>query len=237
MPVKICETKDDFYRCNLTNCNISNTGEVTIDDTTQTGEIISPVYDLTDRLFKIGSLAYSITSDSNSDYTVYYRVYSNNQWNDWVDCTNTIKYMQYTLSLTPDNIAVEYDIQSIENIYTEEDYRYNLLWQAITDKGYVNYARVDYDPSSITDYAANAHFKDNYIFLSDKLNKNNASVMVVYIPQNYVITDISRYVQWKIVLNSLDDVSSPMVNDVSISYRLDFSHNISDQFPLFYRRL
>lgn len=194
-------------------------------------EIISPEIYLSDKLHHFGDLATSITG---SGYSVYYRLYENQEWSDWIDCTVPEQYAEFLLSITPDKINTEYDIDSIVNIYTENDYRYSILVQAITDEGTVNLAQVDHDSSNVIDYTSDAEVKDNHIFLSNKLNKNNTNVIVIYNPKNYVINKPAQYLQWKVVLTGLD---SPIVHNISLSYRLDFIYKMVNYFPMQYRRL
>ncbi len=101
----------------------------------------------------------------------------------------------------------------------------------------VDYARVDYDPGEVTEYATGATYSGNMVTLLNTLPSNNVNVMLEYTPKNVIYNDIAPYIQWKVTLTSNSIDYSPVLKSVQMDYTLEFVKQLQNAFPGFFRRL
>jgi|GEM_PF-5104758 len=234
-------TENDFQYCTLTDCEIVN-GKVQLKSDKTSGTILSEIADSTNMIGKYDEFIFSTTAPAGTTIAAYYRTgtseaYSLDYWSDWILYDNPARRIEYTLSLTDQKIITDYDIATIHNIYTEGDYRWQVLRQGLTDKGIVDLAVVDYDPGEITQYAEDAIFRNNEVRLNTPLDVNNVNVMVEYTPCEVVLDTSDRYVQWKGVLTADVAGNTPLLNSVEIGYKLTIQSLLESKFPMMFRRL
>ena len=236
MPAHFWSTENDFEYCQLENCTFKGTG-IVLDGATS-GTIVSDIRHSTDRIYKYDEFIPHFSLNPGGNLQLYYRVgLSPDIMTDWISYPGPENRVEYTVSLTDARIIADYDIAELVNIYTEFDYRYKILWDARTDFATVDFALVDYDPSEITAYAVDTVVNKNVVNLSTLLDENNVNIALEYIPRHFVVDDRLPYIQWKADLTADAVENSPLLRSVSIGYSLNFTQEMQDAFPLFYRRV
>lgn len=237
MPSHFWQTQNDFEYCALQD-SMFDAGGVRLSEGSTAGSIVSDVRFSTNRIFKYDEVIPRVIKPAGTDVGLFYRVgTSEDDLGDWMPYTAPEPRIECTLSLTDRRIVMDYDVASISNIFTEFDYRYNMLWNAQTDYALVDLARVDYDPGEVTEYVHGATFRNNMIVLHTPLHDENVNVAVEYTPRHVILDDDSRFIQWKADLSTEDEAVSPVVRSMQINYTLNFAKQMQDAFPLMFRRL
>lgn len=240
MPSHVWNCSNDFEYCELSGC-VADGDSVKLDGALN-GTILSDIRHSTDKHWKYDAVKHTASIPAGTTLTLSYRSgftskYIAEAWSDWIVHGAPERRVEYTVSLTDVRIMADYAIGTLLNIYTEQDYRYKILWSALTDMAVVDYARVDYDPGEVTGYASGASIAGNMVTLLNPLPDNNANVMLEYIPRNVIYNDIAPYIQWKAVMTSDETGKSPVLRRVQIDNTLRFGKDIYSAFPGLFRRL
>lgn len=267
MPAHIWDCTSDFEYCELTDCKIVN-GSVVLDTTlsgtiiSDIRDATPRIFTHEEIIPKIGLPAG--TSAILYVRSGWYEDYVEDAWTDWKQVNGAESRIEYTLSLTNSKIIADYDINLIKNIYYSSDYRFlslsaamktlyikgldpnvkyadelhSILWTSKINEAIVGFAKVGHNSLDKTIYAIDANTVDNVITLKNKLPDDNVSVIIEYVPRNYVYSDMrNRYFQWKYDLVSESTSISPVLRSLTANYRLDFQNEMSSEFPGFFRRL
>jgi hypothetical protein len=225
----------DWQYCQLGNCRLSDNTVILSADAT--GTLISEIRDSSERIHHYDEIIQKINVPLSTSALLYVRSgwnseYYADSWTDWKLINEPEQRMEYTLSLTKNKIIVDYDIQSILNIYCvntseyqalamnlstiysnaltnadSENPIYSFLWSGLTDEAITDFAKTDQDGEPKTPYATNATFVNNAITLETPLPSDNSIVIVKYIPRHFVYSDANgRYIQFKIELLPMETI-------------------------------
>lgn len=225
----------DWQYCQLKDCRISNDTVILSSDSS--GYILSDIRDSSERINNYAEIITKINVPLSTAALLYVRSgwnseYNADNWSDWKLVNEPEQRMEYTLSLTTNKIIVDYDIQSILNIYcvNNSEYQtlamnlntiyltpltdadadnelYSYLWSGLTDEAITDFAKVDQPGEPLTIYATGATFVNNVITLTNPLPVDNCIVIVKYIPRYFIYSDnVGRYIQFKIELLPLENI-------------------------------
>lgn len=240
MASHIWNCSNDFEYCDLTDCAIVNdTVEL---DNAVSGSVLSDIRYGTDKHWKYDAIRYAAVVPAGTTLSLSYRTgltseYDAETWSEWIAYSDPVKRIEFTLSLTDTRIVADYDIKQLLNIYTESDYRYELRCMGLTDLAIVDYAKVDYDPATITEYAATATRLGNIVTLFTPLPSNNVNVMLEYIPKDVISDSTDPYIQWKVEMTADTPGVTPVLQSIETDYTMKFAQQIQDVMPTFFRRL
>ena len=190
------------------------------------GSVVTEVIDLTERHRDAVAVSYA-----GFDIDVYYMTDFST---DWVLCT-TPQLTECILIPFAGEINTAYDIAYIENLQFESDYR---AGEILNRSGQVGFAKVNYstiyDGTEETSILTNIFVEDNYIRIGDpSILPARSNITIVYTPRTLVLTDVSRYIIFKVIFKSFDSYLS----SITIDFKLDTYHNMCKNMPVFYRRV
>lgn len=241
MPTHIWTDATDFEYCTFNNTEVSG-NTIVLSGSEVSGSVISDIRDSTDRLENYGGIRSTSEVDLSSETTLYYRTgstqeYDEDFWGVWQNTSSQSARTEYTISVYDDTVITDYDIATVGGVFLEEEKRAgaDLVISARVGIARVGFAQVGNRASPITvDYSTSCIFEDNRIQLATVLPIEGDNIAVLYLPEDYIINNTDRYVQWKCELSGS---VSPVISEINIDYRLDYRDNISEMFPSLYRRI
>jgi DNA-directed RNA polymerase subunit L len=236
------KTENDLSYCELTNVTFdSSTGNITLDDDSLTGSLITEVKDSTKNFHHYGEFIADISTPFGTDLTYYYKTSDDpDDMGDWIELeVGAIRY-ENCMSLFNYRVMTDYDINILVSILEENNYRdgYDVYGNSYIDSAIVGEAQVGL-ASDYTNYATDASVYGNMITLASDnlLDEHQVNLFVAYTTKHPVIEADNRYVQFKVEFETDTLTVVPSISNIEAYYTTNIKNRVDRQFPMFYRRL
>jgi hypothetical protein len=233
-------TTTDFSYCELENVTLDeSTGIITLDSDQLSGTIITDIKDSSNRFSHYGQLIKTTSTPVFTNIEYYYKSSDDpDNIGDWILIDKDITLYENDITLFTDRLVVDYDINILNSILSENIYRdgYNYEGNSLIDYAVVGEAIVGLECGGI-DHADDATFSGNVITPSIPFPEAQYNVIVAYSPKHPILQATGRYVQLKIELESTSLGVVPSISDINLDYRLTNVKAIDRICPMFYKRL